>query len=82
MDAEPEQTDHHGDAVEVALGDRGATDGRLHAATEHVGETAALPLVHQHTSSISSRLKTIRAIENPKTTAGPTSSETEWTTGA
>src|SRR5689334_7309286 len=42
---EPEQTDHDGDPVEVALGDRGAADGGLHAATEHVGETAALPLV-------------------------------------
>src|SRR5882724_7238099 len=45
---EPQQTEHHGDAVEVALGDRRAADGRRHAATEHVGETAALPLVHQH----------------------------------
>ncbi|CAK7285565.1 hypothetical protein SGPA1_31438 [Streptomyces misionensis JCM 4497] len=33
------------------------------------------------TSSISSRLKTIRAIENPKTTAGPTSSESDGRRG-
>src|SRR3954453_5901741 len=45
---EPAQTDHDGDPAEVALGDRGTADGRLHSATEHVGKTAALPLVHQH----------------------------------
>src|SRR5690606_22669690 len=33
------------------------------------------------TSSISSRLKTIRAIENPKTTAGPTSSDSDGRRG-
>ncbi|KPC67315.1 hypothetical protein ADL26_20980, partial [Thermoactinomyces vulgaris] len=33
------------------------------------------------TSSISSRLKTIRAIENPITTAGPTSSELDGLRG-
>src|SRR4051794_34605316 len=34
------------------------------------------------TSSIISRLKTIRAIENPKTTAGPTSSDSDGRQGA
>src|SRR6476661_5570336 len=43
----PDQTDGDGEAVEVALGDRGPAHGAGHAAAEHVGETAALALVEQ-----------------------------------
>src|SRR5215475_12261803 len=43
----PYHADEIRDAVEIALHDRRATEGRGHAATEHVGQAAALPLVQE-----------------------------------
>ncbi|MCW1060849.1 hypothetical protein OJ593_10070, partial [Streptococcus anginosus] len=43
----PNEGKHHGDAVEVAFGYAGGTHGRGNAATEHIGDSAALAFVQQ-----------------------------------
>src|SRR5882724_10282737 len=78
---EPQQTEHHGDAVEVALGDRRAADGRRHAATEHVGETAALPLVHQHKQH-QQQAEDDQGDREPQNHGWTNFLGTGWTTGA
>lgn len=45
---DPDDEDAEGDPVEIALGDAGGAGRRGDATAEHVGDSAALALVHEH----------------------------------